>query len=151
MVGPTTGRTPTAVEHASWLALLKSCSAFEPFFKRHNTLPVGPDVAGFLIFERNFPRSIRFCIDRSRNYLARIRAHEGTRGRDAGKRVDAVTNRLESGSIDTFIDAGLHAELTDLVDSIGAICTSVQTEYFAPPLPEGRVTTADRRAKEKTR
>lgn len=140
MVGPTTGKTPPAVEHASWLALLKSCSAFEPFFKRHNTLPVGPDVAGFLIFERSFPRSIRFCIDRSRNYLNRIRAHEDGFGRDAGERVDAITQRLESGSIDGLIESGLHQELTDLVEKIDAICDSVHTEYFAPPLPDDRVT-----------
>lgn len=148
MVGPTTGKTLTAVEHASWLALLKSCSAYEAFFKRHNTLPVGPDVAGFLVFERNFPRSIRFCVDRSRNYLNRIRAQENAAGGDAVARVVAITEKLQSSSIDGFIEVGLHDELTDLVEHIDATCDSVQSEYFAPPLPEDRVTLVARHAEE---
>lgn len=148
MLGPTTGKAPTAVEHASWLALLKSCSAFEPFFKRHNTLPVGPDVAGFLIFEKSFPRSIRFCVERSKNYLSRIRAYEGAFGEEAASRAGAILGKLDDGSIDAFIETGLHAELTDLVGRIAGVCESVQSEYFSPALPENCVTLIDRTGEE---
>jgi uncharacterized alpha-E superfamily protein len=139
MVGPTRDRVPTAIEHASWLALLKSCSAFEAFFKRHNHLPVGPDVAGFLIFERNFPRSIRHCIERSSNFLTRIRKHEAAYGLGAAAAMQRVHELLGTGSIDSFIEQGLHEKLTELVDLIAGACESVQAEYFSPALPDTRV------------
>lgn len=139
MVGPTLDRAPTAIEHAGWLALLRSCSASEPFFKRHNQLPVGPDVAGFLIFELNFPRSVRHCVSRSQNFLDRIRQNERSFGREPAGRLKEIRDMLDSGSIDSFIGAGLHEKLTELVDRIAGVCGSVQQEYFAPPLPESRV------------
>ncbi|MEM7621733.1 MAG: alpha-E domain-containing protein [Planctomycetota bacterium] len=139
MVGPTTDRVPTPVEHASWLALLRSCSAFEAFFKRHSKLPIGPDVAGFLLFEKNFPRSVRFCTERSQNYLKRIRASSQAFGTDTAARVEETLDKLENGTTDAFIQHGLHLELTDLVDRITGICDAVHREYFAPPLPDGCV------------
>lgn len=138
-VGPTTDRTPTAVEHASWLALLKSCSAFEAFFKRHNQLPVGPDVAGFLIFEKNFPRSVRHCADRAGNFLSRIRRGNDGFGTNAAQRLDALRHTLETESIDSFIESGLHRELTGLVNGFAGVCGDVQAEYFASSMPEARV------------
>src|SRR4029079_19439900 len=45
-----------------WLSLLRSLSGFEPFMKRHQGR-VSPDsVAGFLIGEDRFPRSIAYCV-----------------------------------------------------------------------------------------
>lgn len=139
MVGPTRDQVPTAIEHASWLALLKSCSAFEPFFKRHNHLPVGPDVAGFLIFERNFPRSIRHCVERSWNFLSRIRQQEQTYGHEAATKLQETRDVLDNGSIDAFIESGLHVRLTELVGRLTDVCDAVQQQYFAPPLPDSRV------------
>lgn len=139
MVGPTHETTPTAIEHASWLALLKSCSAFEPFFKRHHQLPIGPDVAGFLIFEKNFPRSIRHCVDRAGNFLGRIRRDNPANGVEAASRLDDIREKLEEGSIDDFIESGLHDELTDIVDRLAGLCESVQDEFFSPALPASRV------------
>jgi len=139
MVGPTSELAPTAIEHASWLALLKSCSAFEPFFKRHNSLPIGPDVAGFLLFERNFPRSVHHCVSRAWNFLSRIRQNEQSFGQEASEHLQLTLEMLEQGTIDQFVEAGLHDKLTELVGHVADVCTSVQSQYFAPPLPETRV------------
>lgn len=138
-VGPTTGGVPSAVEHASWLALLKSCSAFEPFFKRHSTLPVGPDVAGFLLFEQRFPRSVRFCLDRGVNYLSRIRANATDFGQEAEARARRAVKTLETGTIDGFIESGLHDELTGLIDQIAGVGDAIHDDYFAVRLPDDRV------------
>ena len=48
----------SAAMAARWLAILRSCSAYEPFFKRAANVLSGSAVAEFLLFERTFPRSV---------------------------------------------------------------------------------------------
>ena len=53
------------------MAVLKSASAFEMFRKEHHNI-TPHKVADFLIFDSQFPRSIRHCINRAKEYLHRI-------------------------------------------------------------------------------
>ena len=62
----------TPAEAAQWLAILRSLSAYEPFFKRRNNVLSGRAVAEFLIFERTFPRSVLHNLDRVRGLLVRL-------------------------------------------------------------------------------
>ena len=61
------------VDAAEWLAILRSCSAYEPFFKRASNVLSGTAVAQFMIFDRTFPRSVLHNLDRARGLLLRLR------------------------------------------------------------------------------
>ena len=54
-----------------WIALLKSCSAFEPYRRSHSQLQAWR-VVDFLLLDRTFPRSVAFCLEQTRKSLARI-------------------------------------------------------------------------------
>jgi uncharacterized alpha-E superfamily protein len=47
------------------IAMLKSCSAFEPFRKAHAAEMQAARVAEYLLLSRDFPRAVYFCLDRS--------------------------------------------------------------------------------------
>ncbi len=52
------------VDNAQWVAILMSCSGYEPFHKKPRMMPIDPAaaVAEFLIFDEQFPCSIRRCL-----------------------------------------------------------------------------------------
>ena len=54
----------TPVDNAHWTAILMSCSGYEPFHKKPRPEPKDPGiaVAEFLIFDEQFPRSVRRCL-----------------------------------------------------------------------------------------
>ena len=53
-----------APKYFDWLVLLKFCSAFEPYCKTY-TAAIRPEkIAEFLLFDAEFPHSVRFSVDR---------------------------------------------------------------------------------------
>jgi uncharacterized alpha-E superfamily protein len=65
------------MDTALWLSLLRCCSGFEPFMKRHRGAVTGSAVAAFLLLEPSFPRSVRHTIDEAYERLASIRPPGG--------------------------------------------------------------------------
>ncbi|MEM9487942.1 MAG: alpha-E domain-containing protein, partial [Myxococcota bacterium] len=73
-IGPTAlDDTDSAIASAQWLALLRSCSATEVYFKRVRESPKGATVLPFLVLEDGFPRSIVHCLARAWEFMQRIR------------------------------------------------------------------------------
>ena len=63
---------PTAPKYFDWLVLLKFCTAFEPYTKLY-TASIRPEkIAEFLLFDAEFPHSVRFSVDRVTEALARV-------------------------------------------------------------------------------
>lgn len=137
-VGPTHEEGETSAELAEWIAILRSCSAYEPFFKRAAGNLTGKSVAGFLLLDEAFPRAVVHCLARAWNFLQLIGGEgPGAAGRrSAGLLVDMLT-RLRSRSIDEVIESGLHDELTEIVEQLAVLCESVQDDYFSGRIPEG--------------
>src|SRR5205085_6432684 len=52
----------TPVDQAHWVAILTSCSGYEPYHKQRVGTDTGTSVAEFLIFDPLFPRSVRRCL-----------------------------------------------------------------------------------------
>ena len=51
------------LDYFEWVALLKSCTAFEAYCKVYTASIRPEDVAEFLLLNAEFPRSIRFAAD----------------------------------------------------------------------------------------
>jgi uncharacterized alpha-E superfamily protein len=125
------------VEVALWLSLLKACSGFEPFMKRHRGQVTEGAVAAFLILEPRFPRSVRYCVRSAYERLAAIRPPEerelpGGRSLERLRVLDAELSARAPGGLEP---AGIHDLLTHVVDETAGICDSLGRELFgyAPP------------------
>ncbi|MBV9491082.1 MAG: alpha-E domain-containing protein [Verrucomicrobia bacterium] len=102
------------IDTLQWLAVLKSCSALEPYRKRYQGVITPWQVAEFLIKDQRFPRSIWFCSDMLDDALHRI---TGVDRKDHLYKVEAerlsgkVLADLSFITISEILEIGLHEYL----------------------------------------
>jgi uncharacterized alpha-E superfamily protein len=112
VVAPGFEDVPPEPKYFDWLVLLKFCTAFEPYCREH-TVAIRPErIAQFLLFDGEFPHSVRFSVDRMRDALANVApgaspARRALVERLAGRLKAAVDfgqiDELTGGTIDTFL------------------------------------------------
>jgi uncharacterized alpha-E superfamily protein len=130
---PTRSRTVSAEEMAQWSVILQCLSASEPFQKRNRTAPSAANVAGFLIFHAEFPRSIMYSLMRAEDQLRRLHSEEFPEiGAESRELLEDLLADLRSKSINECIDIGIHDVLTEIVDNVANICSAVQHDFFTP-------------------
>jgi uncharacterized alpha-E superfamily protein len=130
------GEGTTPADAAFGLATLRSCSASESFLKMNRGPLSGASVAGFLLLEPAFPRSVVHCLDRCAHFLDRIRPIEQPEiGRRSASLLDTVLMLLRARRIQDLIRTGLAAELTTVLNSTAAIGDAIQEDFFEAVLP----------------
>jgi uncharacterized alpha-E superfamily protein len=125
------GRAHHVIETSVWLALLRACSGVEPFMKTHGGRVTGAAVAGFLLGNPRFPRSIAYCVHSAHERLAAIRRPED-RDLPGGVSLERL------GALDAWVSAldrapepaELHTILTHVVDETAAICDTIAHELL---------------------
>lgn len=143
-LGPTGRSIEWPREIAQWQAILRSCSAIEPYFKVAQGDLSGPRVAEFLLFEKEFPHSVMRSIDQARKFLQLVRPRGSSTERSV-KALAELRSQLDAMSMDEVVQVGLHKTLLWIVDSVAAICAAVQEEYFLAPTQARRHRNAPRR------
>jgi uncharacterized alpha-E superfamily protein len=123
----------TPVDNAHWVAILMSCSGYEPYHKQRVAADPGISVADFLIFDPLFPRSVRRCL---RECRAAAHAISGRPADEQGNEVETQLRELlvwlEGTTIDVMVRNGLHEELTRVVNSVHSLGDTIHKTYFDP-------------------
>ncbi|HEX3316255.1 MAG TPA: alpha-E domain-containing protein, partial [Gemmataceae bacterium] len=130
---PTPDLVGTPIDNAHWMAILKSCSGYEPFHKQRAGFEHGTQVADFLIFELIFPRSVRSCLMECREACRRIR-RKGDDRNELERQLDDMIDWLNLVGIDDLVAAGLHESLTRVVNAIHEMGSAVYRDYFEIPV-----------------
>ncbi len=133
---PTVEATPRAhqiVEVALWLSLLRASSGYEAFVKKNRGRVSAQAVVSFLLFDTQFPRSLRYCLRSARKILQDIWPPTATGGigRRSQTRLDDLGAWLD-GRASSLEPAGVHQLLTHVVDETGHICSSIGEEICGP-------------------
>jgi uncharacterized alpha-E superfamily protein len=135
MLGPAGGKaggSPVATAHA--MALLRSCSATEPFLKRTRGIPSGSAVVDFLMHDKAFPRSVRHCLDRAEHGLGRVlpgRAGIGARTTsELAKLAETLGEPIPEPKPEG--DDAVHLMLTRFIDGLSSTCAALESDFFAP-------------------
>jgi uncharacterized alpha-E superfamily protein len=120
------------VETALWLGLLRACSGYEPFMKRHHGHIHGEAVAAFLLLEPRFPRSVRYAVHNARERLEAIRPEHETAlpGSASVARLGALDAWLGVLPRDPFETRLLHERLTHVVDESARVGADIAREFF---------------------
>ena len=119
-------------EIAQWQAILRTCSAIEPYFKVAQGELSGSRVVEFLLFENKFPYSVARALEQARKVLMKVRSRGASPDRSL-KLLDALRVEIDAMSMDDIMPRGLHKVLLSIDSSITAICNAVQEEYFLAP------------------
>lgn len=134
-LGPTFADLETEVEAVQWLALLRTCGGMESFFKLHRHSPSGSAVAGFLLFEENFPRAVLHCLGRALDILESCRPDDAPFvGEASSNKLHALVHHLRARAGQDLIPS-IHTELTHVIDTTMAICDAIHSDFFDPVIP----------------
>jgi uncharacterized alpha-E superfamily protein len=115
------------LDYYQWAALLRSLSGFEAYRRKHHLLrPL--DVAEFVILDPDFPRSLRFAVDRMQQALLGIGASE-TRS-EALAAVAELARLLAKSDASGLFQRGLHEFLDDVLERLSKLHEALREEYF---------------------
>jgi uncharacterized alpha-E superfamily protein len=118
-----------------WSAILRSCSAWDAYKSLHGAEVHQRLVAGFLLLNEDFPRSVRFCGSALNSALRKISGvPEGKFCNNAEKLAGRLVAELQFSAIDEIFDHGLHAYLDELQTKLntigGALCDAYIFQVF---------------------
>ncbi|HEY5238423.1 MAG TPA: alpha-E domain-containing protein [Rhizomicrobium sp.] len=120
-----------APRYFDWLVLLKFCTAFEPYCKAHTAALSPEKIAEFLLFDAEFPHSLRFSIDRVCDALARVAPGVAQQRRASVERLAGkLKASVDFGQIEDLMGAGLAPYLADITRQCEHIHDSVFTSYI---------------------
>ncbi len=126
----------TPLDDTQWAAVLRSASAFEMYRKRHGRVSPAA-IVQFLLLDLEFPRSIRFCLNRARDSLDAI---SSTAMSDAPTSIHGLLGRLcselDSARIDEVLRNGLHEYLDDLQNQMNLAGVGISETFFAKRIRE---------------
>ena len=114
-------------EYAEWVGFLRACSAFEAYC-RYYTADLRPArIAEFLLLNPDFPRSVRFAVDRIEGSL---RAVARSVGRTASGRPERFAGRVRAALDFTQIDEVMADSLVNYVQGVRKQCEQVHGALY---------------------
>jgi uncharacterized alpha-E superfamily protein len=112
-------------------SVLKSVSAYNMFRQQHNAITPS-NIMEFLIFEANFPRSVRYCIRQAELSLYEISGRDTQKG--PSNLAERTLSKLSSEIIFTDIadinQQGLHQFLDTFQQKNNEVGAAIQKTYF---------------------
>lgn len=121
----------TPLDELQWIALLKSASGYEMYRKRqHRITP--QDVVNFLVLDREFPRSIQFCLLEAERSLHQITgSSRGVWRNPAERALGKLRSELDYITVEEITQRGLHEFLDDLETALNDIGGKIHETFFA--------------------
>jgi len=124
-------------DNIQWAAVLKSASAHDMYRKRFHRITPN-NVADFLIFDADFPRSIRYCVGKTFDSLHKISGSPyGSVHNPAEKYLGRLVADLNYSDIDDVMEAGMHEYLDSLQVRLNEAGQKISTSFFKILPPEG--------------
>ena len=118
------------VDLTQWLAVLRSCSAMEAYFKLSHGRVTSWDIAEFLVLHDSFPRSIRFCVDALDIAIHNISGSDrGHFGNEAERLSGMLRSNLDFTTIGTIFQTGLHQYLNETQIRLNGISDALADAY----------------------
>ena len=128
------GRPPLA-DHLTQMAVLRMACALEPYLRVYTAEMEPRHLLEFLMFDEEFPRSIRFSTLRMEEHLARLARDTQTPGHSGPERLAArLSARLEFADMDESQGAG--PLLSAVVAECSRIHLAVYETFVAYPLEQ---------------
>ena len=120
---------------------LRSCSAFSAYRKRYRGALTMHNVADFLLFSQDFPRSIRFSIRGVDAQLHEISGvPSGNFSNEAERLAGSALAQVNFSNIDSMIRNGLHSSIDELQKKLTEVGQSIFETYVLLPFEIKRAT-----------
>ena len=134
---------PTAQEagghqdFVQWHALLRSVAGYHAFRRVYPRGMTPADIAGFILYNESFPRSVALCVREINAVLTHLKSRYKLRGGNAAmERIDEIMAALSSRPIERVIGDGLHDYLDWLQLRLSNVTSELSRSFFGQTLPE---------------
>ncbi|MFT4737451.1 MAG: putative alpha-E superfamily protein [Cyclobacteriaceae bacterium] len=113
-----------------WSALLRSVSAYDMYLKKYGRL-TAVGISEFLIYDKDFPRSMLSCligVDRSIQVISK---HKGDKRNQAEKQLGLLRSHLEYTDINDVFTFGVHEYLDDFQTKLNHVSFCLFDTFFS--------------------
>ena len=130
MLLPKSDYVGSPYDNIQWAAVLKSASAHDMYRKKfHRITPT--NVADFLIFDKEFPRSISHCLGIAFYSLLKITGSQhGSSRNPVEKYLGPLLADLNYSDINDVMETGMHEYLDSLQIRLNEVGRAISTTFF---------------------
>jgi len=122
-------------DHIALVSLLRMACALEPYLRVYTAEIEPRHILEFLVFDEDFPRSIRFVTSRIEEHLAVLARHAEASGGPGPERIAGrLKARLQFADLDELQAQGASALLTTVVNECSRIHEAIYGTFVAYPL-----------------
>jgi uncharacterized alpha-E superfamily protein len=124
--------SPTDV--SQWNALLRSAAGYHAYRRLHAASTTPARVAGFLLFNQAFPRSVHHCVREAGRLLGEVKSRYSLRGGNAAaEELDRLRAVLGTLTITEILSEGLHEFLDVIQQQLIAVSRDLSIAFFGYP------------------
>lgn len=118
----------TPFENIVWMSVLRSLTAYQMYRRHLRTRVNGPGVLRFLLQNREFPRSVMFCLANIASTLPHLPTD-----RKIERVIDRTRALVRDASIDTLMKTpdGVPALMDEIQIGLGDLHSAVSSAYFS--------------------
>jgi uncharacterized alpha-E superfamily protein len=128
---PSLSDVGSPVDVSQWNALLRSAAGYHAYRRLHAASTTPARVAGFMLLNTAFPRSVHHCVCEVGRLLAEVKSHHGLRrGNDAAEELDRLQVLLGTLDIAAILKSGLHEFLDSIQRQLIAITRELSIAFF---------------------
>lgn len=120
----------SSLDVVRWSALLKSAGALEMYRRVYGRI-VPTHVANFLILDREFPRSVHYCLIHAHQSLNSVTGSvQGTFRTRAEQQLGRLRSEMDYSSIEEIISIGMHEFIDRFQTQLNQVGAAVFEDFF---------------------
>jgi uncharacterized alpha-E superfamily protein len=128
---PSVADVGSPVDVSQWNALLRSAAGYHAYRRLHAASTTPARVAGFMLLNNAFPRSVHHCVREVGRLLGEVKSHHGLRnGNDAAEELDRLQAVLATFDIAAILRSGLHEFLDSIQRQLMAVTRELSIAFF---------------------
>jgi uncharacterized alpha-E superfamily protein len=131
------GKTPAVTEPIALMSVLRMACALEPYLRVYTADINSTYILEFLLFDEDFPRSVRFCTARIQDLLTHLGNELGASRSDALRLAGRLDARLKYADVEEVESTGASALLTAVAKECASIHEAIYETFVAYPLELG--------------
>jgi uncharacterized alpha-E superfamily protein len=135
---PSPSDVGSLIDVSQWHALLRSAAGYHAYRRLHTASTTPARVAGFLLLNQAFPRSVHHCVREAGRLLGELKSRYNLRhGNAAAEELDRLRAVLGTLDISTILREGLHEFLDLMQRQLNAVTRDLSIAFFGyRPEPE---------------
>ena len=112
-------------QNIQWMSVLRSLTGYQMYRRHERARVTGPNVLRFLLQNREFPRSVTFCLNMIASTLPHLPEH-----RAIARTLDRTRALAHDANLDKLVESGLHELMDEIQIGLAQTHEALHNAYF---------------------